>query len=191
MTITVPVTVAMPTITPRVQNGMHHEATESVRRQTCPPEGGMSVALDVWKVGAALTRQRALDGVYTPWVAFLDDDDYLYPNHLEVLWDLVRSEDADVAYSWFDGNNPFPMHRGRKMDPANPHHTTMTLLVRTELARTVRFRTDHPEGWTLPQEDWRFITDCLAAGARFAGTGEVTWHYRAHGNNTSGLPTRW
>jgi glycosyltransferase involved in cell wall biosynthesis len=147
--------------------------------------------LDVDKNGAAVTRQRALDGVYTKWVAFLDDDDYLYPNHIETLLNLVHEHEADVAYSWFTGNNPFPMHRGRQFNPAEPHHTTMTLLVRTELAQAVKFATDHPEGWILPQEDWRFILGCSAAGGKFIGTGDVTWHYRCHANNTSGLAARW
>lgn len=181
----------MPTIPPRVGGGLLQAACDSVRAQTLLPAGGISCALDVDKAGAARTRQRALDAVRTTWVAFLDDDDYFYPSHLETLYNLVSDWNADVAYSWFDGNNPFPMHRGRQFNPEEPHHLTMTLLVRTELAKSVGFATDHPEGWTLPQEDWRFILNCSAAGAKFIGTGDITWHYRCHIQNTSGLPSRW
>lgn len=186
------ITVAIPTIPPRTgPGGLLRQAVYSVKKQTLQPSGGISCALDVLRQGAAVTRQRALDGVRTEWVAFLDDDDVMYPQHLETLSDLVRDDAGDVAYSWFDGNNPFPQHRGRQMNPADPHHTTMTLLVRTEIAKDVGFSSHHPEGWTLPQEDWQFILGCLGVGARFVGTGEVTWHYRIHGSNTSGLATRW
>ena len=164
----------------------------SVRAQTLLPSGGISVALDVDKSGAAVTRQRALDGVRTEWVAFLDDDDWMYPNHLSTLYDLVTDHNADYAYSWFDGNDPFPMHRGRQMNPAEPHHTTMTILVRTELAKQVGFQ-NHPdaplEQWS--GEDWYFTLKCIEAGAKFIGTGDTTWHYNVHPGNTSGLGTRW
>jgi glycosyltransferase involved in cell wall biosynthesis len=190
--VTLDVTVAIPTIPPRTGNGgLLKHAVYSVRQQTRLPAGGISCALDVDKAGAAVTRQRALDAVRTKWVAFLDDDDFFYPHHLETLHTLVSDHGADYGFSWFDGNNPFPGHRGRQMNPDEPHHTTMTVFVRTELAKAVGFATDHPEGWTLPQEDWRFTLGCIEAGAKFVGTDEVTWHYRAHGKNTSGLPTRW
>lgn len=205
MTTKVPVTVAMPVIPPRtigvapvvagipyISGGsLYAQACYSAQHQTTPPAGGIEVALDGDRQGPAATRQRALDAVRTDWVAFLDDDDLLYPHHLETLYGLATSHDADYAYSWFDGNNPFPMHRGRQMDPGDPHHTTMTVLVRTELAKLVGFA-NHPDAnsdWT--GEDWAFELGCLAAGAKFVGTGEVTWHYRVHAGNTSGLTNRW
>lgn len=184
------ITVAMPSIPPRISDGLFSEAVQSVRAQTLQPAGGISVALDVDRAGAAVTRQRALDAVRTKWVAFLDDDDYFYPNHLQTLCELLDEHDADYAYSWFSGNNPFPEHRGRQMDPANPHHTTMTVMVRAELAKEASF-TNHPdanEEW--PGEDWNFTLQCLKLGGKFIGTGDVTWHYRGHIGNTSGLPWR-
>lgn len=190
---TVPVTVAIPTIPPRTQpGGLLAHAVGSVVAQTAQPAGGISCTLDVLKAGAAVNRQRALDGVRTEWVAFLDDDDYFYPHHLETMYDLVTSNDADYGYSWFDGNNPFPMHRGRQMNPDEPHHTTMTVLVRTELAREAGFlQPDGPMHRDWSGEDWQFELRCLKLGARFIGTADVTWHYRVHVGNTSGLATRW
>jgi glycosyltransferase involved in cell wall biosynthesis len=187
------VTVAMPVIPPRVGSRLFADAVRSVQEQTRPPAGGISCALDVEKRGAAVTRQRALDAVRTPWVAFLDDDDYFYPQHLELLTNLARETGADFVYSWFDGNNPFPMHRGRQFNPAEPHHTTMTVMVRTGLAREAGFilPNNEPLHQDWMGEDWQFILRCSNAGAIFAGTAEVTWHYRVHGANTSGLPTRW
>jgi glycosyltransferase involved in cell wall biosynthesis len=182
------VTVCIPTIKPRYQ--MLMRAIESVGTQLESP-AAINVAYDVERQGAAATRQRALDGARTTWVAFLDDDDWWYPEHLGVLLNLAESCDADYVYSWFSGNNPFPMHQGRQMDVNDPHHTTMNVLVRTEIAQAVGF-TNHPDANPLwPGEDWNFLLGCIRAGARFAGTGQVTWHYNVHGGNTSGLPSRW
>lgn len=187
--MTVDVTVAIPAIPRRVTSGLLQQACDSVRKQTAQPAGGISCALDVNGEGAARTRQRALDAVKTEWVAFLDDDDLFYPRHLEVLCTLTRERGASYVYSWFDGNNPFPMHRGKQLNPAKPHHTTMTVMVKTELAREVGF-TPAVEGASVGREDWLFLLGCIQAGATFAGTGEVTWHYRVHSNNTSGLPEK-
>jgi glycosyltransferase involved in cell wall biosynthesis len=182
------ITVAMPSIPPRVASDLFADAIQSVRAQTLLPAGGISVALDVDRVGAAVTRQRALDAVRTKWVAFLDDDDYFFPNHLQTLHTLLEEHDGDYAYSWFTGNDPFPQHRGRQMDPANPHHTTMTVMVRTELAKEAGF-SNHPDAHsTWPGEDWNFTLRCLELGGKFIGTGDATWHYRRHSGNTSGLP---
>lgn len=188
------VTVAMATIPPRCgPGGLMETAVGSVRNQTLLPAGGVSVALDANREGAASTRQRALDAVRTEWVAFLDDDDYFYPNHIETLWHLAHDLEADFVYSWFDGNNPFPMHRGRQWNPAEPHHTTMTVMVRTSLAREAGFLMPNgPLHQDWMGEDWLFVVKCSElSGGNFAGTGEVTWHYRLHPQNTSGLPTRW
>ncbi len=180
------ITVAIPTIPPRAEKLAR--AVKSVFDQTFAASA-LSIAIDTKKRGAAHTRQRALDGVKTTWVAFLDDDDYFYSNHLEKCMSMLEAHEADVAYTWFDGNNPFPMHRGREWNPKEPHHITMTLVVRTELAQDIGFALDHPEGWTLPQEDWRMIVGLNNLGARFIGTGDITWHYTVDGGNTSGLPT--
>lgn len=184
------ITVAMPSIPPRVGSVLFHQAVDSVRSQSMQPKGGISVALDVDHAGAAVTRQRALDAVRTEWVAFLDDDDYFYPRHLKTLYDLLIDTRSDYAYSWFDGNNPFPMHRGKQMDKANPHHTTMTVMVRTELAKEAGFHNHSDANPAWPGEDWNFTLRCIQLGGKFIGTDDVTWHYRCHSGNTSGLPWR-
>jgi hypothetical protein len=158
----------------------------------------VEIVADNVGAGAGPTRRLALAralGRNTEWVSFLDSDDTWYPNHLAMHAALVTvgydGIGADVAYSWFDGNDPFPMHRGRRFDPAEPHHLTMTLTVRAELAAQVLDSQDiepmHPE-WS--GEDWAFILALRDLGARFCGTGEVTWTYHVHGGNTSGFPDR-
>ena len=193
----VPITACIPTHPARGDAFDGHsllgQAIASVFRQTAQAEGGISLATDLDGDGAGRTRQRALDAVETEWVSFLDSDDTWYPHHLATHMRLLEESGADVCYSWFDGNQ-LPgweiTHRGRVWNSAEPHHTTMTLTVRTELAKRVGFATDHPEGWTLAQEDWRFVLGLNELGAKFIGTGETTWTYRIHGGNTSGLPSR-
>lgn len=190
-------TVVIPTIPPREK--LLWEAIQSVTKQTLKPSGGIIVELDQHKEGAATVRGRGLAKVTTEWVAFLDDDDYWYPNHLENLWNLYVDTGAWYLWSWFDGNNPFPMHRGRKMDLDHPHATTMNVLVRTEMAQSVGF-TPHPDQNAVwAGEDWQFQLGCIEYAREhcerpeqmFAGSPEITWHYRVHKKNTSGLPTRW
>lgn len=195
----IPVTVIIPAIPPRVGN-LLEDAVNSVRTQTFRPIGGVSCALDVTRSGAAVTRQRALDAVHTDYVAFLDDDDYWYPNHLEVLWGLVQRGGV-YCWSWFDGNNPFPMHRGRPMNLDEPHHTTMTVLVRTDVAKRAGFVNHEDANEVWPGEDWRFELQCIQAirdeygdsraREKILGTAEATWFYRVHTGNTSGLTSRW
>jgi glycosyltransferase involved in cell wall biosynthesis len=190
-------TAVIPAHTPRLADGSLLRAVESVLDQEHPVDA-IAVAIDATGQGAAAARQRALDMAGNEWVAFLDADDRWHPNHLRVLHDLADRHDADYCYSWFDGNEALAgkwehSHRGRQMDPdpAKAHHTTMTVMVRTELARQVGFR-PHPEAteaWSA--EDWLFTLHCLQRGAVFAGSGEVTWTYTADGANTSGLPSRW
>lgn len=196
------ITVVTPCIPPRVKTGgLLDRAVMSVNEQTLQPAGGHIVILDAHKEGAAVTRQRGLDAVRTKWVAFLDDDDYFYPQHLEVLHNMVTAGRAAYGYSWFDGNNPFPKHRGKQMNIDSPHHTTMTVLVLTEIAQRAGFL--QPEGpmhveWS--GEDWQFELRCIEqirekwgsdAGNKIIGTGEATWYYSVHGRNTSGLARKW
>jgi len=182
------VTVVIPTIQPRY--GMLMRAVESVSTKMQQPTA-LNVSWDTDRRGAAVTRQAGLDRVQTHWTAFLDDDDWWYPEHLGILLNLAEETGADYLWSWFSGNDPFPTHRGRQMDVNDPHHTTMNVVVKTELARAVGFR-PHPDANEIwPGEDWNFLLGCIAQGAQFAHTPLITWHYSVHGGNTSGLPSRW
>lgn len=195
-------TVVIPTHPARGESGnpasLLGRAVESVMHQRVWPVGGICLAVDTGGEGAGPTRKRALKLALdqgTEFVSFLDSDDTWYSHHLGVQSHLVleglNGDGADVAYSWFDGNEPFPMHRGRQFDPVDPHHLTMTLTVRSALARQVLDTFDiEPMHEEWSGEDWAFILKLRDLGARFAGTGEVTWTYHVHHGNTSGLPTK-
>lgn len=187
---------------------MARHAINSIADQTVPVRGVASAidqpAEDGQAHGAGVTRGLALaealkliewHGVSRneAFVAFLDDDDLWYPHHLETHLRLL-AEGGDVAYSYFDGNQMQGWevtHKGRVWDPAEPHHITTTTTVRASFAAEAAdaFGIDamHTE-WS--GEDWQFILNLNAMGARFVGTGDVTWHYRVHYGNTSGLPSK-
>lgn len=177
--------VAVPAIPVRAD--LLQRAVGSVVRQSYPVQQ-LSISVDHERLGAAGNRQRALDAITTDWVAFLDDDDAFMPQHIERLIDVAHATGADYVFSWFEvvnGCDPFPQHFGKRYDVANPHHTTITVMVRTELAKSVGFR---PAGGG---EDWDFTLRCIEAGASIEHLPERTWWWYHGSHNTSGRPDRW
>jgi len=180
------ITVAIPTIPPRA--GLLQRALASVSDQLLLPSA-VAIAVDTEHDGAWRTRQRALDMVRTEWVAFLDDDDEFMPSHLRDLAQHAEETGADYVYSWFvvaSGTDPFPeTHFTQPWDDANPRQTTMTVMVRTDIAQKVGFQ-DIFRG-----EDWRFTLDCLGYGAKISHLVKRTWIWHHDSRNTSGRGDRW
>lgn len=185
------ITVAIPTIPPR--SGLLIRALASVATQTRPADA-ISIAVDTMRKGAPATRQRALEAVRTEWVAFLDDDDEFLPQHLEVLHGHALATGADMVYSWFvpvGMKDPFPeTHFTEPFDPNNPIETTITTLMRTEVALDIGFRPHSRGGWNTG-EDFRMVEELVARGAKISHVVEKTWRYHYHGRNTCGKPDRW
>jgi hypothetical protein len=193
------ITVCIPTHPARVENGMLDRAVDSVKAQLLPA-ADISIAIDENGDGAAATRQRALDAVKTEWTAFLDSDDWMYPEHLKVLAAAARIFNADYTYSYymvhFPDGRPWPAndplgHFGKPFNPAKPHQTTITTLVRTELAQKIGFRVP-PEGALIDGErygeDFQFTVECAQAGAKIVHVPRRTWAWVHHPGNTSGQP---
>lgn len=169
------------------------------------------VVEDTTHAGAAATRDRGLRMVETQWTAFLDSDDVLYAEHLRVLLAGARLHRADYVYAWYDMiDSRGRVHRGvrdvlpgfgQSFDPERPVQTTVTVLVRTELAQQVGFQAPTPGEMIDGQvagEDWRFTLGCLAAGGRIVHVPRRTWGWRHWGvgsprrpGNTSGRGDRW
>ncbi|WP_354643852.1 glycosyltransferase family 2 protein [Kitasatospora camelliae] len=174
---------------------MTKRAVGSVLGQTLPASA-ILVEQDLHQAGAAATRDRGLRKVTTEWTAFLDSDDQFRPEHLAELMACAEETGADYVYSWYlpvgFGSDPLP-HFGKPFDPANPTQTTITVLVRTELAQTVGFR-EPPPGALIDGErfgeDFLFTVECLAAGAHIVHLPKRTWIWNYHGSNTSGQPNR-
>jgi hypothetical protein len=189
------VTFVIPTHPARLTNGMTKRAIGSALMQSHTP-AGLIVEVDKYREGAAVVRNRGLQKVTTEWVAFLDSDDQLKKHHLETLVHGAQATGADYLFTWYDPigfrYDPLP-HFGKVFDPENPTQTTITTLVRTELAQEVGFR-DVPPGKLVEGqrygEDFQFTVECIAKGAKIVHIPERTWLWNAHGFNTSGLPTQ-
>ena len=91
----IPLQVLVPSIPVRIEQLAR--ALNSVDQQTI--SCGCLVRLDKDREGACKNRNRLLFEANQEFVAFLDDDDVLYPEHIEELYDLLIKENADVAYS--------------------------------------------------------------------------------------------
>lgn len=179
------------------------KAIRSVKQQTLLPFE-IIIQEDTEKQGAPFNRDNGLARVTTPYVAFLDDDDYFYPQHLERLYNAIKEQDADIVYSWFDvegGTDPFPENFGRPWDNDNPVQTTVTTLCKTETVRnaggfsntyglTEEQLATFAQGNTIG-EDFRMVMSARQNGAKIYHVPERTWAYVHWHGNTSGMPDRW
>lgn len=190
--------VVIPAHPARIDNGMVARAATSAMSQTLRP-AELHIPIDLHGEGAWGTRDRGLQAVRAPWVAFLDSDDEFMPHHLETLARAVEESGADYVYSYYQVRNAYAhdidcdplQHFGEVFDPANPIQTTIVTLVRTELAQKVGFREpprDATVGGLRYGEDYQFTLDCVAVGAKIVHVPERTWWWYHHGLNTSGLP---
>lgn len=184
------VTVLIAAHPARFGNGLLARAFASVVAQTQVPEA-IVVVNDSERRGAGWTRQTLLRNVDTEWIAWLDSDDTWEPEHLEKLLKVAVETDSVFVFSWFHGTDPLG-HFGLPFNPCTPHHTTMNVLVRTDIAQEVGF----PDSDTGPfsNEDWAFITGvaklACERGLNMTHLAERTWTYHQEGQNSSGLPGR-
>jgi Glycosyltransferases involved in cell wall biogenesis len=204
------ISVITPAHPARLTGGMLTRALHSAHGQTLPPDA-IHVAIDRNREGAAATRQRALMAASTDWVAFLDSDDMWLPQHLERCMKWALETDADFVYPWFrllairangsvqdygDEDPIFPPgHFLNPFNPDDPIETTITTLVKRELAQEVGFQ-ELNRGESNTGEDAYFTLECLRRGAHITHLVERTWYWVHHEyspgvpGNTSGRPTR-
>ena len=97
MPLTHEVTVVIPTVAPHAGRAkMLTKALASVESQTHPATE-VIVEYDENREGPAAVRNRAVEKVETEWLAFLDDDDYLLPEHLALLCMAQEESGADLV----------------------------------------------------------------------------------------------
>jgi hypothetical protein len=204
------VTVCVPTIPGRER--LLARALASVDAQTARPRRILVVA-DTERRGAAWTRNRLLRQVRTSWVAWLDDDDELLPDHLQVLIDAANDSHADLVYSnpevvgipdplavCDDAGNVVQSPVDVPFGPAQErwlrergNFIPVTYLARTQLLKDAG---GFPQPWATPLpagnnsgdcEDYLLLIKLLDAGATFHHvTGVRTWRYHVAGQNTGG-----
>jgi glycosyltransferase involved in cell wall biosynthesis len=192
------VTVVIPHLPERDE--LCRRALDSVWNQTLQPWG----VIIEWAKGdnAAIVRNRALAAVRTTWVAWLDDDDEMLPNHLQVCMDEAARTGADLVYpgmeiigrddplavsvggKWI---NPFGVTFGQEQEMHLRHQGNfipVTYVVRTDLVRQVG---GFPDPVERVPEDHGLLIRLLDAGARFHHIPVRTWRYHVHDANTGGI----
>jgi len=192
------VTLCVATLVTR--KSFRERALASVRAQIEPPVA-LRVAFDMWRVGAAATRNHAMKHTYTTWVAFLDDDDELLPHHFKHLLDVAEATNADLVYPWFEAIRDgvvipdVVIGRGQLFDPELlKRHNCIPpeIIVKRELVEAVGgFPTPNTAEWPYPDcEDWGLWRKLSDAGAHIVHTPEITWRWHHHDDHTRGLGTR-
>ena len=182
------ITVCIPTHPARFASGLLKRALDSVLTQTLKPER-ILILNDAAREGVGVIRQRLLDDVRTEWVAWIDSDDEWMPEHLEKLMRVAEETDSVYVFSWMHGADPLG-HFGLPFNPCTPHHTTMNVLVRTDIAKEVGFQPN--QHGPFANEDWGFITGvaklACERGLKMTHLAERTWTYHVGHGNTSGQP---
>lgn len=189
------VTVVIPTIPPRAS--LLQRALASVSAQTVPVS--ILVQTDRDREGSAVTRNKALARVESSHVLWLDDDDQLMPNAVQVLTEAQAATGADVVSggAWIP---QAPDHREPVQVPGPgwiPQKTVtarsvlhVTSLIRTGLLREAggfQFRRCPVSNMLL--DDYGAYAAMAERGATFFRVPETVliWHH--HPGNTSGKAT--
>lgn len=186
------ITVVVASIPPRSQ--LLERALASIDAQTLAPDD-VIVQVDEHREGAAATRNRALERVTTEWVAFVDDDDELYPDHLKKLARYARLSGVDVAYPGYDVEGaPDPVNcfglpfDGSLLERRN--YIPVTVLARLSAVREAGGFQAHPDEHGNPCEDWGLWLAMHRNGAKFGHLAVKTWRWHL-GDTTKGRPDRW
>lgn len=193
------ITVVIPTIPPR--KDMLKKAVASALNQTLPPDN-IIIPVDTESKGAWYNRNKGLFQVQTEWTAFLDDDDWMFSTHLELLKNMAVETEADLVYPWFTGQNAEnilfmgteqPFGKKPKIEfLSRMNWIPITYLVRTEKAQGIGgYPALKSDRWPHDNcEDWGFLRDFVADGGKIEHLPERTWHWNIHGRHTSGRPWR-
>lgn len=169
----VDVTVITPTVPERAI--FLGECIASVFSQTVTPVSHL-IGMDLSRRGPAMVRSDLIAAATTHWVAFLDDDDLLDPDHLEVLVAASAGHDVVGSYCRFDGP-PLPdKYCNRRFDlrVLRQHGCfPITVLARRQaIIDADGFRPDDRyEDWSL----WNRVAD---NGGTFLIVPRETWTYR-------------
>lgn len=187
-------------------------ALGSVLNQSRPADQ-IIVSVDNECIGSAANRNRALESATSDWVAFLDDDDELFPTHLEHLLAHAEETGADLVYPWFEGINAEGIFtvpeqsyapesycqivqvspEGKRFDGlleetirTTGNFIPVTVLVRRELIQSTGGFIPLGEPGTDQCDDWGAWKALLEAGAKFSHLPERTWRWHGHPHHTSG-----
>lgn len=190
-----PVTVITATIPGREH--LLARCVESVNRQTIKPQEHLIMSQDLddglpGQVHCAIMQNRLMKTVDTRWIMRLADDDYLLPNHIEMMMRGVEKFDyAHVIYSWDESGH---------IPPVNCNNWNVTEIKKALLesnwidgsgafikTRNLRMLRGWPDLWVddhfisyngdqlAPFEDWALWQMFNLTGALFRCVPVYTW----------------
>lgn len=166
-------TVVTPTIPGREKFlEQNRKTVESQRPESLPH----LVGLDAEKRGPSAIRNELVKQVETPWVLFLDDDDWLEYDYYETVEPFL-TDDYDVVYTWckrigFKDNLDSDFDAARLKQG---NYIPVTACVRVE-----RFNEVGGFPLDVAYEDWALWVNILEAGGKFHVIKEKKWTYRRH-----------
>ena len=154
------------------------EAVNSVNQQRVKAKNHL-IEVDTNRIGPSAVRNKLAKMADTEWIAFLDDDDILYQNHIEEY--SKSHHHSDMMYTWCDSV-------GRENFNPNSHFDADRLMHGNYIPITAAVRTSlflQVGGFSEDSryEDWDLWKKLLQAGARFTCIPTKTWCYRFLGNN--------
>jgi glycosyltransferase involved in cell wall biosynthesis len=195
------VTVCTATIPTRVE--LLERAIKSVTNQTLKVKEH-SIKLDLDKLGQPAVLDQIIEEATTKYVAILDDDDELLPNHIELLYQKIIETDADLVFPHFKYSNisdagHLEKFRGLPWDNNNPHQVPVTWIAKREAILDVggfsgnfdvlSYEVDN-EGNRVGQ-DFNLIKKLAKANKYITNISEITWIYHVGHGSTLGMPIRW
>jgi len=195
------VTVCTATISIRTE--LLKRAVQSVKNQTLKPKKHL-IQLDDKREGHPKMLDLMISKAKTKYVAILDDDDELLPNHLEILYKTIKETKADLVYPHFKYSNlPDAGHlekfRYSAWDNNQIRQVPITWLAKRESILEVggfskdfdvnSFEKDN-EGNRLGQ-DFFMIKKLVEANKKIHHISDITWIYHVGHTSTLGMPIKW
>lgn len=195
------VTVCTATIPTRVD--LLERASKSVQNQTLKVKDH-SIKLDLEKLGQPLILDQIIKEAKTKYVAILDDDDELLPNHIELLYKKIVETEADLVFPHFKYSNlsdagHLEKFRGLPWDNNNPHQVPITWIAKRKTILEVggfsgdfdvlSYEIDN-QGNRIGN-DFNLIKKLAQANKHITNISEITWIYHVGHPSTLGMPIRW
>lgn len=171
------VAVITPTVPSR--SALLYECKDAVKAQTWAGSILHAISEDCSGVGAATMRNNIVRGVDSSykWLAFVDDDDIIMPEHIATL--IENSDGADIVYSDCLEKGFTKTWCTREFNYAevqSANYIPVTVLMRRSMFDKVGGFQTKP----YPGEDQHLWLRAALAGARFRYVPQTTWTYRKH-----------
>lgn len=156
--------------------------------------------------GAAHARNFAIQKLETRYVAFLDSDDWMEPDALEVMLHIAQNTGAQIVQCMFYYDHPngerylpqdsFPdgMVVGREEFPSTVFHKMLTGMQLNHVWHSL-FASQLLKGLSMPEdmatgEDLYFLIDVFPRAKRYAYTTRPLFHYFRRPDGLTGSSLR-